>query len=89
MNNSLLLSIINSPFDNEIRFSCKSVKLISTKNGEIVILPNHYDMIFSIKNSKIEVKCEDGGVKIVEIIGEAIAKIKDNNLTIFGVYKLI
>lgn len=89
MSNSLLLSIISSPFDTEVRFACQSVKADTMKNGEIVILPNHCDMIFSINNSNIEIKCEDGVTKIIEIIGKAIAKIKDNNLTIFGVYKIL
>ncbi len=89
MNNSLLLSIISSPFDQELRFSCQSVKANTAKNGVIVILPKHCDMIFTINNSKIEVKCEDGTTKMIEIIGEAVAKIQNNNLTIFGVYKTI
>lgn len=80
--------IINNPFDKELRFSCKQVKLNSEQDGEIVILPNHCDTLFTLKKTQINATLSDGGIKNIEMISNSVAKFENNNLTIFGCYKL-
>ena len=85
---SIILSIIDSPFSKELRFSCKKINTKTDKNGEIVILPNHQNMIFSISNTAINITDDTDKAHTINIIGNAICKIKDNNCVVFGQYSL-
>ena len=80
--------IVNNPFDKELRFSCKQVKLNSEQDGEVVILPNHCNMLFTLKKTQINATLSDDSVKNVEMISNSVAKFEDNTLTIFGCYKV-
>lgn len=79
----------NSPFDKELRFSCKQVKMNTKKYGEVCVLPNHCNIIFEVQDTVVELSCDDGKNEKVKIDGSAIAKIDDNNLNIFGQFSKI
>ncbi|MBQ7537172.1 MAG: hypothetical protein IJT14_03575 [Rickettsiales bacterium] len=79
----------NSPFDKELRFSCKQVKMNTKKYGEVCVLPNHCNIIFEVQDTVVELSCDDGKNEKVKIDGSAIAKIEDNNLNIFGQFSKI
>ena len=82
------VSIINNPFDKELRFSCKQITLNSEQDGEIVVLPEHCNMLLTLKKAQIKAILTDNTEKNIEMTSSSVAKFENNNLTIFGCYKL-
>lgn len=81
---------LNSPFDDEIRIDCESIKLNTTTDGEIVILPNFRKSIFEIKDTILECKNNDK-IRKIQISGNGIIKFdnKNNILNCFGLFSEI
>lgn len=79
---------LNSPFDNELRIDCESVKINTFKEGEIVILPNFRSSIFEIENTIVE--CNNGSnIRKIKINGTGIIEFKNNTLNCFGTFEEI
>ena len=85
--NQLMIAIFaNSPFDNELRLECKILKINTKAYGEVAVLENYSKSIFDVKDTIVEM--QNGEKKTqVQIIGNAIVKIENNTINIFGMYE--
>ena len=83
---SLSAVFLSSPFDKEIRYDCDSIKLRSDKDGEVCILQNYNDCIFTISEGLIEIS-SGGKIIKLKILSKGVVKIEDNCFYCFSSFK--